>query len=298
MENNSAIATLSRAGNVWAMRESAWIDLQSRVAIGAAAFRDDPRPRQQARGATLVIPIYGVITPKRYFFGGTALNELGVELENAIYSSKIDRIVLDVDSPGGSVAGLQEVAEIIRKGRLLKPISAVANTEAASAAYWLASQASRVYASPSSEVGSIGVWAAHQDVSKAMDQAGIATTLISAGKYKTEGHPFGPLDREARAEIQRGVDLAYANFLEAVARGRRTSATIVRRTFGEGRMIEADRAKALGMVDEVATLRDVLRGNTSAGRSARTMAKLRRLDVLAELDRAVARAASDNLALS
>ena len=106
---------------------------------------------------------------------------------------------------------------------------------AASAAYWLASAANEVIITPSGEVGSIGVLAAHQDVSAAMDRDGIKTTLVSAGRYKTEGNPFEPLTDDARGYLQSRVDDYYGMFIRAVADHRRVKIDAVRDGFGSGR---------------------------------------------------------------
>jgi signal peptide peptidase SppA len=211
-------------------------------------------------GKVAVIPIYGTIFPRANMFsefsGGTSLQKLTAALTAADRDPEISTIVLDVASPGGSVDLLPETAEVIRG--LKTATVAVANTQSASAAYWLTSQADEVAVSPSGEVGSIGVFTAHQDVSGAEKQLGVRTTLISAGKYKTEGHPFGPLDPEARAAIQSKVDHYYDLFVTDVARGRGVSAKAVRDGFGQGRMVTAVEAVREGMADRVATLDQII----------------------------------------
>jgi len=111
---------------------------------------------------------------------------------------------------------------------------------------------------PSGEVGSIGVVAAHMDISKMAESAGLKVTLVSAGKYKTEGNQFEPLSDEARAALQVRVDDYYAMFVKAVARNRGVSPADVRNGFGEGRVVGAKQAVALGMADRVATLDETL----------------------------------------
>jgi len=203
------------------------------------------------------------------FFGGMTPDRFSGLLQAAAKDQSVTRIVIDVDSPGGAVAGVPELAAEIRAARGAKPITAVANGLAASAAYWLATQADEVVITPSGEVGSIGVFAAHIDMSRALDQAGITPTLISAGKYKTEGNPYQPLSDEARAAIQARVDDFYGMFVKDVAKGRGVSVDAVRFTFGEGRTVGARQAVDLGMADRVATLAEVLRGAPApAGRSS------------------------------
>ena len=129
---------------------------------------------------------------------------------------------------------------------------------AASAAYWIATAADEVVVSPSGQVGSIGVFAAHEDISKALEDEGVAVTLVSAGKFKTEGTPFQPLSSDARAKMQQMVDEFYGMFTNAVARNRDVATSTVKNGFGEGRMVLAQDAVSAGMADGVATLDQTL----------------------------------------
>ena len=129
---------------------------------------------------------------------------------------------------------------------------------AASAAYWVASQADELVVTPGGIVGSIGVLTAHEDVSKAEEMAGVKTTVISAGKFKAEDHPFQPLSESARAEQQSMVDKYYNVFVSAVAKGRGVSLSTVRDGYGQGRVVKGEDALSMGMVDTVATLDQVI----------------------------------------
>jgi signal peptide peptidase SppA len=132
------------------------------------------------------------------------------------------------------------------------------NSLAASAAYWLASQADEIISIPSGTAGSIGVFTAHQDLSKALAQEGIDITLISAGKYKVEGNPFEPLTPEAKAVLQDRVDTAYAQFVKDVAQGRGVSQASVRDGYGQGRALGAKEALKAGLIDAIATMDQTL----------------------------------------
>lgn len=244
-------------------------EVQERIGarrVGAGAARN---------GAIAVLPLYGVLAQRMNLMtqmsGGTSTELFGKMFQAAVKEPAISAIVLDVDSPGGSVFGVQELAAQVRAARGSKPIVAVANSMAASAAYWIASQADELAVTPGGLVGSIGVLTAHTDESKAEEQAGLKTTLISAGKFKAETSPFAPLSDEARAAIQAEVDAYYAAFVEDVAKGRRTSLSAVRGGFGQGRVVLAQDALAQGMVDTVATLDQVvarLGGRDSGGARA------------------------------
>jgi signal peptide peptidase SppA len=137
-------------------------------------------------------------------------------------------------------------------------VVAVANSLAASAAYWIGCSASEFYVTLGGEVGSIGVWQAHFDYSKALEEEGVKPTLISAGKFKVEGNPYLPLDPEAQAFMQSRVDDYYNAFIQAVAVGRGVAVDDVRNGMGEGRVLGADAALAQRMVDGIASFDDVL----------------------------------------
>lgn len=157
-------------------------------------------------------------------------------------------IDLVIDSPGGSVIGLPETADAIHAANKVKPVRAFVTGIAASAAYWLASQASSVHLTSSGEVGSVGVLDIHADISKALDNAGVKLTAVTAGPHKTERAPFHPLSDDARAHMQKGVDAWYGDFLSAIRRGRGARAS-GNSNFGGGRMLSSKEALSAGLVD-------------------------------------------------
>lgn len=238
--------------------------------ICRVAFDDGPTPPRQAGpgyqllGSAAVVKVHGTIVPRASLFsewsGGTSAEAIGRAVESAAADPKAEAIVLDVDSPGGYVAGVPEAADKILAARKTKPVYAVANHTAASAAYWLASQASDLAVAPSGEVGSIGVLAAHVDQTKLEEMMGVKTTLITSGAspHKTEGYPQVPLTDEARADMQASVDYFAKMFIGAVAKGRGVKAAKVEKDFGGGRMKVADDALAAGMVNRIATLEQVV----------------------------------------
>jgi signal peptide peptidase SppA len=211
-----------------------------------------------------VLPLYGVVTQRGNMVddisgpGSTSTQQFAAVLRQMLADDTVGQILIDIDSPGGSVYGVAELASEIVKARAQKPVIAVANSLAASAAYWLGCSASEFYVTPGGEVGSIGVWQAHFDYSKALEEDGVKPTLISAGKFKVEGNPYVPLDEQAQAFMQSRVDDYYNAFVEAVAIGRGVSVNDVRTGMGEGRVLGADAALALNMVDGIASFDDVL----------------------------------------
>ena len=224
----------------------------------------DPTAASRSKaGAIAVLPLHGTISNRAGMMsdisGGTSCEQFTQWLRAALSDPQVKSIVMDIDSPGGTVTGVQELADEIYQARQQKPVIAVANGMAASAAYYLGSQASEMVVTPSGEVGSIGVFAAHEDVSKALENVGVKTTFISAGKYKTEGNSYEPLSSEARDAMQSKVDAYYQQFVNSVARGRNTSSAQVESDMGQGRMVMAGPAKRAGMVDRVATMDQTLK---------------------------------------
>lgn len=211
-------------------------------------------------GAIAVISVHGPIVQRASQInicdGGTSTQQISAALADAMADDTVAQVMLDIDSPGGSVYGVQEVAAEIAAAK--KPVIAVANSLAASAAYWVGCAATEFYVTPGGEVGSIGVWQAHQDWSKALAEDGVNVTLISAGKFKVEGNPYQPLDAEAQQFMQSRVDDYYAAFTKGVAKGRKVGIDQVRTGMGQGRVLGADQALAEKMVDGIATFDDVV----------------------------------------
>lgn len=228
----------------------------------AAAQARGPRTGARAAGVA-VLPVYGILAPRASIFAqtstsGTGVDQLRAALRDAVANPEVGSILLDIDSPGGQVDQIPEFASELREARKSKPIVAVANTDAASAAYWLGAQASEFYVTPSGQVGSIGVFSAHEDVSALQEREGRKISLVSAGKYKVEGNPFEPLGVEARENLQSVVNGYYDMFLRDVARGRGVELDKVRKGFGQGRMVMPKAAVEEGMVNDIATFDEAL----------------------------------------
>lgn len=233
-------------------------EIEERMAAAKPRARTTPNTAQ----TVAVIPVYGTILPKAVnvgsLRGGTGLDQLVDAVNAAAADPKVTSILLDFDSPGGQVDGVPEAAAAIRAARAEKTIVGISNTMAASAGYWLFSQCTECVVSPSAEVGSIGVFAIHNNIAEMQRLMGIDPTIISAGKYKTELSPLGPLSEEARAYTQANVDHYYGLFVADVARGRGAPIATVRDDFGQGRMITSQAAVKAGMADRVATFDQTL----------------------------------------
>jgi signal peptide peptidase SppA len=226
------------------------------------------------RGAVAVVPIRGVIAHRMSAMeessGGTSAETIGAMLTSIAADPTIGTILYDVDSPGGTVPGVQELAAQMFALRGQKKQIAQVNSLATSAAYWLAAQADEIVSLPSGVAGSIGVFTVHSDLSKALALEGIDLTLISAGKYKLEGNPFEPLTGEAKTVLQDRVDAAYAQFVKDVARGRGVSQTAVREGYGQGRALDAKDALRAGLIDSIGTMDDTI-GQLVGRKSASAM---------------------------
>jgi signal peptide peptidase SppA len=234
----------------------------SRDEILAAVAKRKDLP-QAKRGNVAVIPIHGVLAPRMNVFsemsGGTSYQEIGAQLREAVQSPAIASIVLDIDSPGGSVAGNAELASEIMKARTSKPVIAQAQYTMASAAYHLAAAATEIVASPSARIGSIGTFTIHDDLSAALEQHGVKRTFISAGDGKVDGNETGPLSDRARSRLQKSVDEAYSQFVANVVRGRGAGVTARKvQEDWKAHVYGAAEAKDLGMIDRVATLDETL----------------------------------------
>jgi signal peptide peptidase SppA len=242
-------------------------------------------------GSVSILPLFGTISQRMNvmsdYSGGTSTEKFTQAFRSAMADSSVKAVVLNVDSPGGTIYGVDELAKEIHGARGDKRIVAVANSLSASAAYWIASAADEFAVTPGGEVGSVGVFAAHFDESKAVEMQGVKTTLISAGKFKTEGNPYEPLSDEARAAMQTRVDDYYGMFVEAVGRNRGVTAGRVKAGFGQGRVVGAEEALKAGMVDRVATLDQTLSrlGVTAPARTAArgmsAQTRIRRLRAMA-----------------
>lgn len=240
------------------------------IEVDGSAFAE-AEPRQIAAysgggknrsGVVAVLPIYGTIVQKADMFtkasGGTSTETLSKQFKKLMSDDEISAIVLEVDSPGGSVFGVSELANEIYEARGKKPIVAAVNSMAASAAFWIASAADEIVVTPSGVVGSVGVFVGHSDYSKAFEEEGIKVTLVHAGKYKVEGNPYEPLSEEAKARLQREVDFYYEAFTSDLAKFRGISVETVKEKFGQGRTLNALEMLDAGGIDSIATFPDTL----------------------------------------
>ncbi|HUT91800.1 MAG TPA: S49 family peptidase [Thermoguttaceae bacterium] len=224
--------------------------------------RDDADPPYRLIDRVALISLYGVILPRAnlllQFSGGTSTQLFSQAVEQAVADEEVETIVLDVDSPGGSVVGVQEAADTVRWATARKKVVAVATSQMASAAYWIGAAAGEVVASLSSQVGSIGVYSLHLDQSRRDKKEGLRVTVIQRGQFKTDGIPHKRLTEQGRNTLQEQVDAYYSMFVHSLAVDRRVSVATVETDFGQGKTFLAQQATLAGMVDRVGTLGEIV----------------------------------------
>jgi capsid assembly protease len=223
-----------------------------------------------------VIPVFGVLMHRggSLWMQTTSTASLARHVQLADQDPTIGTIVLDLDTAGGTVAGVQELADVIAAVRTAgrTRVVAVINHMAVSGGYWIASQADEVVITPSGMAGGIGVVVAHQDTSAMRERVGVKVEYISAGRFKAEGFRDGPLSKEHRDHLQRMVDTYGDTFIAHVARGRKVSPQTVRsQAWGQGRDLLASQALRVGMVDRIATFHDVIAGLLRRGGTAASL---------------------------
>lgn len=199
-----------------------------------------------------VIRVRGAMTNRSWW--RTSYQGLSEQLANAMADSSVKRIVFDMDSPGGEVGGVFDLADEIYAARQKIPMSAVVSENACSACYLLAAAAGDISVSQTASVGSIGVVATHADYSGWFKSMGTVHTQIYAGKHKVDGSPLKPLSKDAKSNIQADVDDTYKKFTESVAKYRGMSVESVVST--EAAVFSGQKAVDAGLADRVESYKE------------------------------------------
>ncbi|WP_264337558.1 S49 family peptidase [Wolbachia endosymbiont (group B) of Dolichovespula media] len=214
---------------------------------------------------TAVIAIHGILTKKPGafddFLGMTSYEKIQEEIEEALSNKDIETILLDIDSPGGEVNGVFDLADFIYESRTKKRIIAIANDDAYSAAYAIASSTEKVFVSRTSGVGSIGVIASHIDQSRFDEKCGIKYTTVFAGSRKNDLNPHEPITSESLESLQKEVDRLYEMFVQLIARNRGLSIEKIRST--EAGLYFGERAVEIGVADGVTTFFEFINNHRS-----------------------------------
>ena len=220
------------------------------------------RETRRAEGKVVVLPMVGTMTQRASMMtehsGMLSTDTFGKVIDQLADDPSVKSIILDIDSPGGSMFGIEELTQKIRAAGNKKRVVAVANSLMASAAYYTGSAASKVYAAPGALIGSVGVIMTHVDHSEALSAEGVKYTFVTAGKYKAAGNTTEPLSEDSRAYMQGLVDQGYDMFLSAVAQNRRVSRSKVKEHYGQGKVLTDKDALSVGMIDSIRTLDEVI----------------------------------------
>lgn len=253
------------------------------ASLRSLADRGGSLPQHQPSSSLLsvedgigVVAIEGPILRKpdlfaRVFFGATGSEDIGAALREAGSRDDIKAVFLNIDSPGGTVAGTPELAAAVASLNEQKPVYAFSSGLMCSAAYWVASQARAIYATPSAQVGSIGVVQAVIDNSAALDKAGIRVEVFSVGKYKAMGAPGTPLTDDQRELISSNLAEIAGEFHAAVlAKGRAIPAEAMEGQTFSGK--QAQRHNLAGMVpDRAEAMRRLRVHHAAVDKGARAM---------------------------
>lgn len=263
--NQERLQVLSRSVGSFAALDhvaaAAWLARNPILPTPEAATE---RRAAKRSGVTAVLPLFGYLTPHasplEEMLGATSTARWSQVFGQLVEDEQVGTIILDVDSPGGDVTGMQALSEQVYQARRTKPIYAVSNGLNASAAYGISSAARQVIADPDSLTGSVGVVYEHVDMSEALAREGVKVEYITFGQYKAELSPGQPLSDEAREYLQGITDSYGEDFVRRVATNRGISQAKVKADFGQGRVMRAKDAVITGMADRVGTLHEVVSG--------------------------------------
>ena len=247
---------------MWAGTESSLAQYTEQVknvtSMNASTYGDDYATESllSVQGNVGVVSIRGPLTNKdswlNAFTGAVSYNQISDALIEAAELPSVHSVLLDIDSPGGAVSGVLDVAELIRYvDTSIKPVYSYSSGSMCSGAYWLGSSAREIYASRVATIGSIGVITTSMDYSKQLEDDGVKATVIRAGKYKQMGNPYEPLSDTGRQEIQAMIDDVYKVFVSDVAKSRGKSYQFTDEYMAQGRVMLSESAKTVGLIDEI-----------------------------------------------
>ncbi|MEH2482024.1 signal peptide peptidase SppA [Nitrobacteraceae bacterium AZCC 2146] len=236
------------------------------------------KPYRTTPEGVAIIPVMGSLVNRGGWIGAysgmTSYEGLKHQLSAAAGDPAVSSIILDMDSPGGEAVGAFEAGDAVRQAAQLKEVVAIVNGMAASAAYAIASAATKIVVTSSGIAGSIGVVMLHADYSNKLHQAGIVPTMIFAGARKVDGNPYEKLTAEVKGELSAEINRFYDLFVSSVAKGRRGMTEDAIRATEARTYIGAD-AVAIGLADEVGTFESALADLSRRAPPARSIAKTR-----------------------
>ena len=256
MPQKTLLKMLAASDNLWAMQPEAFSAFMEALDAQAKSLFEDSKTSAayQLENGVAIIPIEGPILRQEFWGFGAGLKEIEAALSAALTDPQAKAILFSVCSPGGQARGVKELADAIFTAKSIKPCAAWVDGLCASAAYWLASATGRIYAGPSSEVGSIGVILRHMDKSGMNKNDGLNFTYITAGSHKAIGNPDAPLSERDLETLQARVNAIYEMFCADVAQYMGL-ALENRLAWADGRDFLAGDAEKLGLVTSLAANR-------------------------------------------
>lgn len=209
-------------------------------------------------GGMAIIPVQGLLLNRVSFsgWGVTGYDYIRGAFNDALNAQDVKGILFDINSPGGAAQGCFELSAYIASKRGVKPMAGLVNANACSGAYAIGSAVGRLYAVQSADVGSIGVYSMHMDVSQMLENVGIKIDFIFAGDHKVDGNAYEPMSAAVRKDIQTSVDDTYQQFTALVAKNRDIEQSAVTAT--QARVFSAEEAATLGLIDSVASAEDAV----------------------------------------
>jgi len=218
---------------------------------------DDMAITTMTRGGIMIVPIEGAMMRGVSSFGGVSTVQIRRVLRNAASDPEVKGILLRVDSPGGTVAGTDELAAEIKAIGQIKPIRTHVEGLMASASFWVGSQVSLITASRTSEIGSLGTVAVVHDMSEMAKKDGIKVHVVSTGPFKGAFTPGSEVTDAQLKDLQNIVEELNEFFMEAVQDGRGMDAKDVKKLF-TGQVHVAANALKLGLIDSISTFEDAI----------------------------------------
>jgi signal peptide peptidase SppA len=210
----------------------------------------------------VMVPLSGMLQYRpgmfAMYFGASSLELFAERMRLYANDDTVVKIIILADSGGGEVLGISNAVEAVRYARSKKPVIAYGETQACSAAYWIASQAERIVASGASQFGSIGILAPMIDDTKNLADQGVTFTWVRSGESKALGQQGEPITNEQETELQRIVNEHFDVFVSDVAAGRKQTEAQVRKAYGDGKIYGSNKSLELGLIDEISTLETLL----------------------------------------
>lgn len=229
------------------------IPVEGRMPADGSCGEEVEQDEMEVIDGVAYIPIGGVLASRTTSFergsGVVDYQDIREELRIAEEDDEVVAIVLDMDTPGGTVGGCIETADVLSD--ISKPVVAYTSGMICSAGYWLASQADKIVATRGADIGSIGVYCAFVDISEYYKKLGVSVELFTSGEHKGAGYPGTSLSKKQRQEMEASIMRIHEQFASAVQSARpQVSSDIM-----DGRVFDAMQALELGLVDDIVSSR-------------------------------------------